>query len=217
MPLVRPEDVEVDLHWGLAVQTAMARPDIASQRAAIRATGLALAQARNGMLPNVSLQADYAVTGLEEAFGDSLATIGRHEFNRWGVGLYYERPIGMRSAKATVRQAQLQLARENARLRKLEHDIVHQLRQAYDSVRTANAIWLQQQQHVRLLEEQIQVYTELHREGEVELFRLLDVQTDLVDAQIQANAAWTTARLAEARWRYEKSEDLAFYNLHLAP
>ncbi|HMP06620.1 MAG TPA: TolC family protein, partial [Lacipirellulaceae bacterium] len=213
VPVVTPEDVNVDLDWPRAVQTSMTRPELASQRAAIRAANLAMYRARNGLLPDVSVQADYAVTGLEEDFGNSLATIGRHDYNRWGVGVYYERPLGMRSANALVRRTQLEVSREQARLRKLEHDIVHQLRQSYDNVRLSNAIWLQQQQRVDLLKEQVNAFTDLYREGRVELFRLLEAEQNLAVGQVEANVAWTAARVAEAQWRFQKCEDPEYFTL----
>ncbi|MBX3426834.1 MAG: TolC family protein [Pirellulales bacterium] len=215
-PLVLPQDVEVDLEWGAAVRTALARPEISAQRAAVRTADLVVYQARNGLLPNVSLQADYAATGLEDRLDKSIGTAASHNYNLWGVGLFYERPLGMRSASAFVKRAQLQYGQELAQLRKLEHDILHQLRQSYETVRNANRVWLEQQQRVATFKQQHEAYVELYQQGKVELFRLLDIERSLAAAELEANAAWTVARTAEARWRFEKFEDAGYYNLEFA-
>ena len=216
-PTVRPEDIDVDLDWRIAVQTSLSRPEISAQRSAVHTASLAVYHARNGLLPNVSMQADYAVTGLEDRLDKSIGTIGRHEFNAWGVGVFYERPLGMRSSNAALKQALLRQARENAVLRRLEHNIVHRLRQSYETVRSANVAWLQQQQRVEIMKQQWDAYAELYLQGRVELFRLLDIERGVAAAELESNIAWTAARLAEARWRFEKFEDTEAYCLDLAP
>lgn len=206
LPLAAVENTsayDLELPWEEYVRMAEQRPEILAQQSAIRAARISVSLAQNQLLPDVSARANYSVNGLDENLADSIATIGRHEFNTWSVGLIYERPFGMRAQHAALRRAKLTLVQESTKLDKIRHDILHALRRSEDITRSANAIYELRKKRVETAKAQMEAFDALYLEGRASLFIRLNSEQNLADARAEAAQAWTRRQLAVVQRNYE--------------
>lgn len=133
-PTTEPLRDAPEIDWEEAVAYSHARPEVAAQYAAIEAAEFGLVRARNGLEPDVSVMANYAVTGLADRYDDSWQVVGDNKFNDWTVGMVYRQPLGKRSEFAALRRAEMGVSRERAKLAEVEHEIVHDLHAVHQQV-----------------------------------------------------------------------------------
>lgn len=182
---------------------ALQRPEILAQRAVVNAAQVDLSRARNDLRPDLSARVNYSVNGLDENLGDSIRTIARHEYNTWAVGVIYERPFGLRTAKADLDRAELTISQETARLNQIEFDISHAVRRAEDKLRSAEKILTGQERRVAVAQEQLDAYIALYNEGRVDIFLRVESERTLADAKLQMVQAWRDKQFAIAERNFE--------------
>jgi outer membrane protein TolC len=156
--LIRPKDdptlARVEFDWTEILAESIARrPELIQQRWRVKQRELELILARNQLLPQLDVGAQYRWLG----FGDDLIQATRNGVDFPGVGstafeeltggkyqefsllFQYQMPIGFRRELAGVRHAQLRLAREKALLEDTELDISHGLSHSLRNLkRTSN-------------------------------------------------------------------------------
>ncbi len=103
--------------WGTALELAMKnRPELYMARQDVKANQMNVILAKNNLLPDLRFFAQYDAnalgnrldgTGQDNAFRN----LASDTYNDWQIGLRLTIPIGYRFAHATLRQAQLRLAR----------------------------------------------------------------------------------------------------------
>lgn len=201
--------------WESLAQQSLQRPELLAQQAVLRAARIDNGLARNALRPDVSARADYSVHGLEETLGDSIGTIGRHEFNTWAVGLIYERPLGLRAERANLRRADLALAQESARLERIQHDILHALRRTEEKARSTDALMAVAARHAETAKAELEALDALYRENRVDIFILLDSERSLAAARIELVEAWTDRQLAIAERNYEANLPSPAYRIEI--
>ncbi len=103
------------------------QPDIVRQRLNLRIRELELAAARNGLYPDLDLNALYRVNGVGEHLGDALDQLGTTDFRDWQAGATLSVPLGRRVARASVREADRKLQKEAELLRQQQFSVNHRI------------------------------------------------------------------------------------------
>lgn len=121
--LLLPTDEPVDqaIEYGLfdAYQSALRRrPEIYQALLSLDNTAIRLRVAENGLLPQLDLRAQFAISDLDDSFEDSFTNAYGFSRQSWLLGLNFELPIGNRAAEATrnerrVQQLQASIAYQN--------------------------------------------------------------------------------------------------------
>lgn len=134
-PIDQPPQVYVSFDWDASRSEALVRlPELRSSKWAIQQRELELVVARNQLLPNLNATALYRWVGVGDELirsnssGVRFPAVGSNaveelligDFQEFGVGAEFNFPIGFRRELAGVRNSQLQLAREKARLEEQE-------------------------------------------------------------------------------------------------
>ncbi len=131
------------------------RPELRQERWEIKKRELALAYSKNGLLPELNATALYRFLGLGNKSGTSgnslpfpdassgaLNELYGGDYQELQLGVDFRMPIGFRRELANVRNAQLKLAREIARLEDMELDVSKELAEAFRAL-AANQMIMQ--------------------------------------------------------------------------
>jgi len=144
--LFRPSDgpttAKIDYDWNQVLAEALARnTELHQNRWLVKRQELELIAAKNYLLPKADLMAMYQWQGLGNRLLDSSGGTGDFTlpgsnsyqnltsagFADWMLGVEVTVPIGFRREMSGVRNAQLALARQRARLQESELEVTHQL------------------------------------------------------------------------------------------
>ena len=150
-PIDEPVKAPIEFDWCQSLDEALTfRPELRQERWEVRKRQLALAYAKNSLLPNLNAVAEYSWQG----FGDRLISYDNNtpdypspnsgawndlmggDYQEFRFGLEYGMPIGFRAEKSNVRNAQLKLAREIAYIQDMELDVARQLSEALRALKT---------------------------------------------------------------------------------
>jgi len=146
----RPIDLEA------AVRNALdKRTDLAQARKSLEASDINIRYFRNQALPDVSVQANYGLSGQggtaieygsgfppsiigqsSTSYGSVLRTLLGNDFPSWTVGVTVGYPIGQSSAQAGLARAKLQYSQVQLQIRNTELQIASQVREAARQVNT---------------------------------------------------------------------------------
>lgn len=217
--LIRPKDepntakVAFDWHESLA-ETLCRNEELRRQKWSVKQRELELVAAKNYLLPQLDAVAAYRWLGLGDklidptggtddprVFGsNAYQSMTGGKFQEWQLGLELNIPLGFRKEMAGVRYAQLNLARERAKLQESELEASHQLAYAIREME-ANFVRSQTNYNRRLAaQDELETIEHLKRAG-MRGWTLSDV----LDAQ---------RRLAEAESDYYRT--LVDYNQSIA-
>ena len=200
--VIRPSDnptlAKVEFDWSDILTESLTRsPEIRRQKWLIQQRELEMIAARNTLLPQVDLVGLYRWLGL----GDDLWSNDRNginfpdfgsnafdeltegRFQEWRLGVDVQVPLGARAGHAAVRNAQLTLAREKARLEDLELEVSHALTDAMQRLDASYALTqtaFLQRAAAETQVERLQAKVEV---GAVTLDLLLDAQRREADAE----------------------------------
>lgn len=186
----------------VALGQSQARPDVVAQHAAIRAAHADVALQENKLRPDVKLYFDYAVTGLEENFYDSLQTATGHSFNEWIVGLTYRRPIGLRGELASVQKSRLAESRQASRLAELELKASNDVVTAYQQVRRTEQEMPLHRDRVEAAVQEREARRELYKNGRGDLETLIDAEDRYLEAAAEQQVAFTAMQGAVTFYRF---------------
>ena len=108
------------------------RPDLIELKLILEADQERLALARNQALPRADAVAAYRWNGLEGRMpnGQCIASAAG-EFTGWQLGVNFSVPLGLRAARANIRQQELILMHDRANLEQGLHAATHQLAQSF--------------------------------------------------------------------------------------
>lgn len=198
VPSTEPVAERVEPDWfGLIDLASSRRPDLVELKLILEADEQQRIIANNNALPQLNGVGRYRWNGLEGELpnGNGIVASQPGQFNDWTLGVNFSVPIGLRTARAQLRQRELIIARDRANLEQGLHATSHQLATTLRSLDQAY--------------EQYQVYmvateaAQLNRDqqfneylvGRAILLNLLLAVTDLGNAiigQAQALAAYNT-------------------------
>ena len=119
-----PRREPVALNYSAALSNAIEhRPDLVRQRLGVRIRELEYAIARNGLKPQLDLQALYRSNGIGQDLSTSLQQMVGFQYSDWTLGATFSIPLGNRAAKANLETAELQLRRDRAVLQQSMQNI----------------------------------------------------------------------------------------------
>lgn len=204
-PTNEPITAQIEYDWFESLVEALTyRPEIRSERWEIKKRELALAYAKNGLLPELNATALYRWLGLGNKFGTdggsspfpdagsaALNELFKGNYQEMQVGVDFRAPIGFRREMANVRNAQLKLAREIARLEDMELDATKELTEAFQALALNQQLMQQAWDRWRYITMELEHFQVL-REAGVER---LDVALDAQQRQAQAEIAFYTAMI----------------------
>lgn len=173
------------------------RPELRTLRWEIRKRELAVAYAKNGLLPELNLSALYRFLGLGNRFGSSdpgtlypdagsaaLNGLYDGDYQELQVGLDFRMPVGYRTELSNVRNAQLKLAREIARLEDSELDVNKEIHETLQSMAASLRTATSHFNRWRSSRIEKDVFDELRAEGVETLDVALEAQRRLSQAEI---------------------------------
>ena len=202
-PIDEPVLAPVEFDWFTTKCEALTyRPELRQERWEIKKRELALAHSKNGLLPELNVSGTYrwlgngnnfGVSGSGDAFpganSGALNNLYDGNFQELALTAEYRTPIGFRRELSNVRNAQLKLAREIARLEDAELEVIKELSEAFRALEANQAIM--QSSYNRWKETTIEKdhFKELEEEG----VETLDVALDAQRRRSQAEIAFYTA------------------------
>jgi outer membrane protein TolC len=238
-PVDRPTVARVEFDWQSAHCEALARSaELRRQRWSVKQAETQLIVSRNQLLPQLDLVGRYRWLGIGDQLIGSprrglnfidaatgLPTPGSYAWDELTEGDYQEvrfgleftpPPIGARREHAGVRNAQLQIARERARLEDMELNVSHLLTTAiqnldyhYQNAQTHFNRWLAAETEVEALEAKVS-------EGMENVDLVLDGQRRRASAQADFYRSVIEYNKAIASVHFRKGTLLDFNNIKLA-
>ncbi len=229
--LIRPSDepttAEVAFDWYDSLAEALCRSsELRNEKWLVKRRELELITAKNYLLPRLDAVARYRWLGM----GDDLANLNNKtasrfdnayeclttgDFQEWEFGLELSIPIGFRKEMAGVRNAQLSLARERARLQEAELEVSHQL--AY-SIRDLEANYVLAQTNFNrrvAAQRQVEAVSAAYETETVTLDLLLDAQRRLAQAESDFFRTVVDYNKSIANVHYRKGSLLEYNGVHL--
>jgi hypothetical protein len=205
--VIRPKDeptlARVEFDWTEILAEAIARrPELISKRWQVKQRELELILARNQLLPQLDVGAQYRWLGV----GDDLITAGRRgvdfpaagssaweeltggKYQEFSFLFQYQMPIGFRRELAAVRHAQLRLAREKVTLEDMELDVSHGLAHALRNLETNYQLAQTNANRWAAAQREVEARTALYQGGRTALDDVLQAQQRRAVAQ---SAFWS--------------------------
>jgi outer membrane protein TolC len=204
IPATTPDDEPPVVDWESAAAEARNRPEFAAQAAAVEAAEIELRRRQNGLLPDLSVRGNYAVSGLDSQFGDAWGSLGTFNFNDWTAGVVYKQPLGRRSDRALEQRAAEGLSMESARLAQLEHEILHQLDAAYKNLQASESLLDLHRRRREAAAVQLDARRELYRENRAALRDQLDAEARYASAMLDEALAKVAYRRAVTDWNFAR-------------
>jgi hypothetical protein len=141
-PIDKPSEAKLVPDWESSLLESLAnRPELRRQKWEIRSLELQLTAAKNLVRPRLDFVSQYRVNGFgDELFGeeddDGLTDAGyasayesltQGDNTGWGLGLQFSMPVGLRLARAQVRNYELRLRKARVVLQEQEMEIAREL------------------------------------------------------------------------------------------
>ncbi len=237
--LIRPSDepttARIAFDWQQALVEALSRSaELRRQKWAIKQKELELTAAKNLILPRLDLvgrwrflgmgqelinqnSSSYDANGRDPLAGtDAYSTLLSGQFQEWQAGAQFLMPLGFRRELATVRNHQMQLARERARLQDEELEASHALVEAVRNVDTNFALAQTNFNRRVASERQVEAVQAAYDAGTVTLDQLLDAQRRRADAESAYARAVVDYTRSISQLHYRKGSLLEYNGVFLA-
>jgi len=194
-PAEEPTVARVAIDWYQSHREALVRNvDLRRARWRVKQREMEMIAAKNYLRPRLDVVGRYRWNGL----GDHLANTGNAtgsifnnayenmtsgRFQDGQVGFEFSMPLGFRKELSGVRHAQLNLARERAKLKETELEVSHQLSYALREMES-NRVLAESNFNRRVAAtRQVEVMEAAYETGTVTIDRLLDAQRQLAQAE----------------------------------
>ena len=115
------------------------RVELREARHTIEQAKLAIGVAKNQALPKLDVMFRYVAEGLGGNWGKAFHQMTTNDFTEYVLGIEFEWPIGNRGPEAAVRRARLQQAQAIASQRAQIENIIREVRQSMNDLRTSYA------------------------------------------------------------------------------
>jgi outer membrane protein TolC len=234
-PIDKPTVAKVEFDWREITEEALARSlDLRRQKWRIKQREMELIAAKNLLLPRVDMSGTYRWLGLGETLLDSgarrfnpadpvagligtsaLGTLASGQFQEWALGLQATVPIGFRKELATVRNYQLNLARERARLQDEELEVSHQLADAVRQLELNFELTQTNFNRTLAADRQVEAVQAAFEAETVTLDQLLEAQRRRSEAQTSYFRTLLDYQRAIIGVHYRKGSLLEYNNVYL--
>lgn len=116
------------------------RPDVLRQRLAVYVAQQERLLANNAFRPRLDGYGYWRTNGLGEDLNESYDVLTANNYNDWQLGVFFELPLGRRTARGELRAAEFQIARERTMLDQTAHQASYEVADAYRRIN-----WVYQQ------------------------------------------------------------------------
>lgn len=214
LPTPIPYSIDGDKLSTLAMQKRMELLDVELQIASESANVL---QARNGLLPLVTLDYAYNINGLGSSYDDSLTMVRKSDFVDHRIGLSVEVPVGNHAARSRYRSAiarrEQQLATKDQRMQQIRQEV-------FTVVDQLEANWqriLASRQRVILATRLLNAETRQFELGLRTSTEVLEAQTSLADARSSEIASLTEYQISQVDLAFATGTTLGANSIVWAP
>ena len=180
-----------------AIKKAFAeRPDLKQLQVTLKTNELQSRVARHQTLPDLSLVASTALTGLGTSYNKDIEKVGTAEFPVWAVGVQFTYPLGNRAANNDYIKSKLKVEQTQTQVRSLQDTVVNDVRNAIRAMHSSYKQLDVTSRGSAYAEQRLQAYIKKQKVGLATNKDVLDVENDLVTAkgnQIQALADYNNA------------------------
>lgn len=204
VPATAASDAPIVAGWEEAAHQAMGRPELGAQQSIVQAAEIEVCRRRNGLLPDISVRAIYSITGLDNHWDEAWSTVGTAGFNDWTVGAMYKQPLGRRADNSLAQRAAATLSLESAKLRQLEHEILHQLDAACQNVAAAEKLLSMHRRRREAAAIQLEARRELYLENRAQLRDELDAEVRYASAVLDESIARVNYQRALTDWNFAR-------------
>ncbi len=196
-----------DLQQAVSVAVAR-RPDLRQRRLEVERLKWQQTVAVNDKKPQLDARYLYRTNGLGDRLDDALGQAANFDYTDWTVGVEFSVPLGNQRAQSRLRAAEIDLAREQARLREYERQVGYEVAMLLSELQTRWDIYSSATQQVKQTQEWLRLATirysnpSGHDAGRNSLLAALDDFQTALQAHIDAQTA--------------AADSLADYNIVLA-
>lgn len=199
LPTVSDQDVDIQA----AIEQALSeRTDIQQQRFERRMAEIDLEVTQDNRLPDLNLTASYSLQGTggteydrsglggtpvlvsQGGYGDALQSIAGFDVPTWNLSMSFSYPIGMRSAKANLQRARLQMEQRDLAIRSQELAIVTEVTNAGLAVRDTRLQLDAATRSRELAEESAAAELTRFNAGVATNYEVVQAQDDLTSARL---------------------------------
>lgn len=113
------------------------RPDLAQQILDGKNSELQMRFAKNQLLPTLDLQGQYGFQGVQNDLEDTVDTVFRGKDEYWILGIFFEVPLGNRTAKGSYDRARFEAQKAQYRVRNIKYKIVAEVQEAIRRVKSS--------------------------------------------------------------------------------
>lgn len=222
--LIRPADepatVKLEFNWRSTLQEALCRRvELRRQGWLVKRRELELTASRHFLPARLDFLGQYRWRGLgTELLGDDSAfeQLFEGDYQEWQMGLQLNTPVGNRIGHLAVRNAELQLARERARFREVEREIVDEASGAFAELdRDYLAVGLTYNR-AEAARKQLDDVRRKYLAGWSPLQFLLDAQARVAEAEVAHYRALVDYTQAIAELHRARGTLLEYYQVSLA-
>ncbi|MGE0608772.1 MAG: TolC family protein [Pirellulales bacterium] len=230
--LIRPADeppmTKVLFEWSDVVCEALnRRAELRRQKWLVKRRELELAGARNFLLPTFDAFGRYRWRGFGNdlidpnrngiPFDNAYQTLTGGDFQEWQLGFEFSYYLGNRKGHVTVRNAEIQLARERTILHEQEREVIHDLsNQVAESARAYDVAQLAYNRRMAAKERMTVEQTNYDTGVEKQPDRLLEAQRQFNEVEARFYISLIEYALAVKNVHYEKGSLLDYNEITLA-
>lgn len=189
------------------------RPDYQQSKLDIQNKHIAVAVAKNDVLPRLDLTASLSMIGLDDDFANSTSRIKSRDHSSWSVGASFSIPIGNREGRGTYSAAKLAAAQALVRLQQLEQDIIIAVDNAAGAVVTARERTEANREARRLAKESLAAGEARLAAGTGTTFEVLELQKKLAEAEVAELRAKADYNKAVAKYRLQTGTTLTVHGV----
>ncbi|MCY2975665.1 MAG: TolC family protein [Planctomycetota bacterium] len=229
--LIKPTDLplqaEVNVDWFRAVADATTqRVEVRRQKWTVKRREMELLASRLNRRARLDLVSQYRWRGLgdhligsrnpDNSFESLAQNVTEGNFQEWQAGMEWSYNVGLRQASSGVRNAQLNLVRENSLLKEIELKISHDLSNAYRQMDRSFAQVQTNYNRVAADTLQVEVLRNRYERGLININILLLAQQQLATSTSSYYRSLTDYMLAMRDFHREKGSLLGYNQVQLS-
>ncbi len=191
-PVDEPSLFEPDFNEQISVQRALAnRPEIRAARMEIESAQIEQRQAADEMQPELDATGTVFAGGRNDSISGVFEGTADRTDRSYSIGVQGSVPINNRAARGNYQRSRISVRQAEDRLRRTQRELMLNVRLAIRAVETARVMVESSRQTRRLQEANVAAEETRLELGATTSYRVLEVQEDLTEAQVQEVQALT--------------------------
>ncbi len=228
-PIEEPKMARAAFEWDVILAESLTRrAELRKQKWVVKNKEMQLLAAQNLLLPQLDAIGLYRMRGfgkdLFDTPGDRVtgiyssawANLASAKFQEWQLGFEFTMPLGFRKGHVTVRNAELQVARERALLNEQERQVVLDLSNAVSEMARAQQVLETNYDRRLAAKDQLKAIQAIEDPTPQMLYIELDSQRRLADAEANYYRSLVEYELAVKNVHFEKGSLLEYNGIYLS-